>query len=113
MPVVPAALLLLACAKCTFFARKAHGCGLHPAFPAPSLFSEGETDAKLGQIVPRECEVVSPPKRRIVGWAKARQRRAHRARGGGHASLCPPYDSHDALPGVCESPTGSIGTILA
>src|SRR5579859_2702236 len=35
MPVVPAALLLLACVKCTSFARKARGCGLHPAFPAP------------------------------------------------------------------------------
>jgi hypothetical protein len=37
MPVVLAALLCLACAKCIFFARKAHGCGLHPAFPAPSF----------------------------------------------------------------------------
>jgi hypothetical protein len=35
-PVVLAALSLLACAKCTFFARKARGCGQHPAFPAPS-----------------------------------------------------------------------------
>jgi hypothetical protein len=36
----------------------------------------------------------APPKRRAVGWAKARTRRAHRnpgERGGGHASLCPPY----------------------
>ena len=38
MSVVSAALSLLACAKCTFFARKARGCGLHPAFPAPSFF---------------------------------------------------------------------------
>jgi hypothetical protein len=36
-PVVPAALLMLACAKCTFLARKARGCGQHPVFPAPSL----------------------------------------------------------------------------
>jgi hypothetical protein len=26
----------LACAKCTFFARKARGCGQHPVFPASS-----------------------------------------------------------------------------
>src|SRR5262245_6662228 len=30
----------------------------HPAFPAPSDF-EGEQDAKLGQIVPRERGIVS------------------------------------------------------
>ena len=36
VPAVPAALTLLACAKCISFARKARGCGQHPAFPAPS-----------------------------------------------------------------------------
>jgi hypothetical protein len=36
--IVAAALSLLACAKCTLFARKARGCGQHPAFPAPSDF---------------------------------------------------------------------------
>ena len=36
MPGVSAALSLLACVKCTFFARKARGCSQHPAFPAPS-----------------------------------------------------------------------------
>jgi len=36
-------------AQCAlFFARKARGCGQHPAFPAPFSF-EGETEAKLGQ----------------------------------------------------------------
>jgi hypothetical protein len=29
----------LACAKCISFARKAHGCGQRPAFPAPSILS--------------------------------------------------------------------------
>jgi len=58
MSVVPAALLLLACAKCTFFARKARGCGLHPAFPAP-LISGATDDAKLGHVVPRERGFVS------------------------------------------------------
>src|SRR6185312_12802166 len=36
MPVVLAALCCLRAQKCTLFARKARGCGLHPAFPAPS-----------------------------------------------------------------------------
>jgi hypothetical protein len=48
MPVVPAALSLLACAKCTFFARKSRGCGQHPAFPAPSVLQEGAKDASPG-----------------------------------------------------------------
>src|SRR5215475_2970623 len=33
-----------------------------------------------------------PPVSFLVGWAKARMRRAHHLCFGGHASLCPPYD---------------------
>jgi hypothetical protein len=54
MPGVPAALSLLACAKCTFFARKARGCGQHPAFPAPSSFRGPRMMHHPGMIVPRE-----------------------------------------------------------
>src|SRR5215470_9448495 len=59
MSVVPAALSLLACAKCISFARKARGCGQHPAFPAPSYLSRATNDASLGHFVPRECGVVA------------------------------------------------------
>src|SRR5690242_13385249 len=43
---------------------------------------------------------------RIVGWAKARMRRAHhvssnRGVNGGHASLCPPYGLRDELYRSC------------
>src|SRR5882757_7232484 len=31
------------------------GCSVHPVFPAPSSFSEGEIEANLGRIAPREC----------------------------------------------------------
>jgi len=46
-----------------FFARRARGCGQHPAFPAPSGFFGGTTDAKPGRIMPRECGGVSSPRR--------------------------------------------------
>ncbi len=36
------------------FARKARGCGQHPAFPAPSALPRARHDAKLGHVVPRE-----------------------------------------------------------
>ena len=36
VPGVSAALWSLACAMCTSLARKARGCGQHPALPAPS-----------------------------------------------------------------------------
>jgi hypothetical protein len=49
MPVVSADLSLLACAKCIFFARKARGCGLHPAFPVPSYLPRDETDVSPGR----------------------------------------------------------------
>jgi hypothetical protein len=57
MPVVPAALSLLACAKCTSFARKARGCGQHPAFPAPSSFEGDAQRHRSDTSVPRECIV--------------------------------------------------------
>src|SRR5579859_604966 len=58
MPVVPAALLLLACVSALSFARKARGCGLHPAFPAPSDFKRVIAPAGLGHFMPREREVM-------------------------------------------------------
>jgi len=68
MPDDLAALLLLACVKCVFHARKAHGCGLHPAFPAPSVLSRANDNAQLGHFMPRErCHTSL----RAVGWAKA------------------------------------------
>ena len=40
---------------CVFFVcTQGSGCGVHPAFPAPSRF-RGRDFAKLGRIVPREC----------------------------------------------------------
>jgi hypothetical protein len=50
MPGVSAALSLLACAKCTFFARKARGCSQHPAFPAPSCSSRTRIPARPGRF---------------------------------------------------------------
>src|SRR5579859_5240294 len=55
MPVDLAALLLLACASAPSFARKAHGCGLHPAFPAPSVFRGTRTMQNPDGFPPREC----------------------------------------------------------
>jgi hypothetical protein len=44
---------------CAFYhCTRGCGCAKHPAFPAPSAF-EGETNAKLGQILPRERGVIS------------------------------------------------------
>ena len=59
MPGVSAALSLLACAKCTFFARKARGCSQHPAFPAPSFHRGRDLLQTLDAFAPRECGVVS------------------------------------------------------
>ncbi|CCE03218.1 conserved hypothetical protein [Bradyrhizobium sp. STM 3809] len=43
-----------------FFSQAGHGCGQHPAFPAPSaLFARDGLIAKLGHDVPRECAAVS------------------------------------------------------
>ena len=42
------------------FWREGPGCSGHPAFPAPSLFREGGTQAKLGRNAPRERELASP-----------------------------------------------------
>ena len=41
-----------------FFARKAHGCGLHPAFPAPSSLRGSRLLHHPATLVPRECGVV-------------------------------------------------------
>src|SRR3984893_16465333 len=51
-PVEP---VVHSCASC------AHdrGCNRHPAFPAPSVLKEGEVDANLGRIAPREYERIS------------------------------------------------------
>src|ERR1700754_167116 len=42
MPVVRLPCGFLRAQSAHFFARKARGCGLHPAFPAPSSVSEGQ-----------------------------------------------------------------------
>src|ERR1700694_5413686 len=44
--------------SCAFCAHD-RGCNRHPAFPAPSVFKEGEVDANLGRVAPRECERIS------------------------------------------------------
>src|SRR3974390_2954168 len=41
--------------------RGGPGCSGHPAFPAPSVFSEGHNDAQLGRNAPRECGLVPSP----------------------------------------------------
>jgi hypothetical protein len=40
--------------------HRAHGRDWHPAVPALSVLRGAKRDAKLGQIVSRECEAVSP-----------------------------------------------------
>jgi hypothetical protein len=42
----------LACGDCRllFLLQAGHGCGLHPAFPAPSHFPEGHADASPGRV---------------------------------------------------------------
>src|SRR6185437_12947562 len=45
------------------FARKAHGCGLHPAFPAPSSLRGSRSMHHSGAHTPRECKGVSDPQR--------------------------------------------------
>src|SRR6185437_9689548 len=66
---------------CAFYqCMRGCGCAKHPAFPAPSLF-EGETNAKLGQILPREGGVVSlTPSLR--GAKRRRVRRSPTGEGG-------------------------------
>jgi hypothetical protein len=44
--------------SCVFCAHD-RGCNRHPAFPAPSVLKEGESDASLGRIAPRECGRIS------------------------------------------------------
>jgi len=44
--------------SCAFCAHD-RGCNRHPAFPAPSVLQEGESDASLGRIAPRECGRIS------------------------------------------------------
>jgi len=48
------------CGNCRqlFCLLAGHGCGLHPAFPAPSHDFEGGPLRSLGHDVPRECERV-------------------------------------------------------
>jgi hypothetical protein len=44
---------------CTFVCAnrtRDRGCSKHPVFPAPSNFEEGNEDANLGRLVPRECK---------------------------------------------------------
>jgi hypothetical protein len=85
--------------KCTFFARKARGCGQHPAFPAPSRFwaprmmhhsgmpCRGNADA-------RQCE-------ERVGWVERKRNPSflRLTKTVGFASLYPPYGS-----GACGRP---------
>ena len=50
---------MLVCAFFRAHCTRDRGCSAHPAFPAPSVFEEGEADAKLGRIAPRECGLAS------------------------------------------------------
>jgi hypothetical protein len=64
MPVVWLTCCCLRARSASFFARKARGCGLHPAFPVPSYLLRDETDAPPGRKTcrgnaisrPRHCE---------------------------------------------------------
>jgi hypothetical protein len=57
MPVVPAEPVVTA--ACYFLLQAGHGCGLHPAFPAPSSLRGQRTMHHSGMNVPRECGVTS------------------------------------------------------
>jgi len=73
-------LSLLACAMCILFARKARGCGQHPAFPAPSIMERDTNDASLGRdraAGMREC-VRSPDERSDIRGRSRPQLRADR-----------------------------------
>src|SRR6201999_3368209 len=57
MPVVPA--LPVVTAACFLLLQAGHGCGQHPAFPAPSLFRGRRMRHHPGAFVPREGGGVS------------------------------------------------------
>src|SRR5882757_9944609 len=65
---------MLVCAlPCAHCARDL-GCSVHPVFPAPSSFSEGEIEANLGRSAPREREVIlnrHHPRMRVIQYAAA------------------------------------------
>ena len=113
MPGVSAALSLLACAKCTFFARKARGCGQHPAFPAPSCFRGRKFLQGPDAFAPRECAVVSLrlfdslnmkrrryPSSSLQGAKRRRVRRSSMSEGGSNPSLR--LSRHGLLRGACH-----------
>jgi hypothetical protein len=56
-------MLRRTCGDCRlrFLLQAGHGCGLHPAFPAPSEFQEDATRRITRAFLPRECEVVPSP----------------------------------------------------
>ena len=53
---------VVTCLRGFFTCTQGCGCAKHPAFPAPSDFWGTTDDARLGQIVPRECEAVFSPR---------------------------------------------------
>ena len=48
-------MIRFTCGLLVRFCAHDRGCNRRPAFPAPSFLEEGETDANLGRIAPREC----------------------------------------------------------
>src|SRR4051794_978265 len=66
--------------SCAFlFCMRGCGCIGHPAFPAPSVVSEGHIDEQLGQIMPRECASMPTPSfpaqaRSACRWGRAVRR---------------------------------------
>src|SRR5689334_24689063 len=56
-----------------FLLHADHGCGVHPVFPAPSVWKRDVELEKLGWFMPREREGVSPVSLRAV-FRDARKR---------------------------------------
>ncbi|SFV10961.1 hypothetical protein SAMN05192541_116158 [Bradyrhizobium arachidis] len=52
----------------------------------------------------------------VVGWAKARKRRAHHSRtyreSGGHASLCPPYKFYASNDEFVDRSRASVSVVM-
>ena len=70
MPECSSCTCMLVCALLCIHCTRDRGCSKHPAFPAPSVLRD-KVHANLGQIVPREREVMS------VGCLKIEARYFH------------------------------------
>jgi len=90
-------------AACFFCCRRAMGEAITRHSPRP-LSGRDMDFASLGRKSCRGnakvCPAVIAKCARTVGWAKARQRRAHRVMVG-TPSLCPPYGSSSAMAPCC------------